>query len=225
LSTELTAAILGRTRLFQNLPGSLLAKLAADARDVYLLKGGVLFRKGDSCDGFYTIVYGRFKVSIFSRFGLEKPLQIAEQGDTLGDITMFRGVDHYVTAVAIQDSKLLYTPRSTITELLSTDVDLVFRIMRNLTRRTQLIVDDIEAFSMQPPAVRLVCYLLRLAQPDAVTDVNIRLKVDKKLMAAQLNLTPETLSRYFRLLQDKELISVDGRQITIRSISDLENFV
>ena len=77
---------------------------------------------------------------------------------------------------------------------------------------------------MQPPAARLICYLLRMVQPGNFRGVNIVLSVNKKLIAAQLNLIPETLSRYFALLKKEKLISLNGKQLTIHSVADLESY-
>src|SRR5690606_19931715 len=54
-----------------------------------LERRGILFKRGDPCDGFHVLAYGRIKLSLVTEQGIEKPLQVVEPGESLGDITMF----------------------------------------------------------------------------------------------------------------------------------------
>ena len=58
-------------------------------------------------------------------------------------------------------------------------------------------------------------WLLRNAQTSAQGSVAVLLKQRKRLIAAQLGITPETLSRVFRNMREHSLISGSGRVVNL----------
>ncbi|MEF7614591.1 Crp/Fnr family transcriptional regulator [Aquincola sp. MAHUQ-54] len=211
--------------LFQGLDDGVVATIASQADVVRVLKRDVIYRKGDACVGFYVVSYGRVRLSLFSSKGLEKPIQIAGRGNSFGEATMFQELPHYTTAIAAEDSGLVFVPQAVVVTLLQADWRLGMRMLANLSYRLHLMVDDIDDFLLQPPGARLASYLLRLSPADGGGPSSIRLELQKRLVAAQLNLTPETLSRYFREFSDAGLITLEGSHVTIHSIDGLRCYV
>lgn len=74
---------------------------------------------------------------------------------------------------------------------------------------------------------RLAKYLLRLIPDDDHRDAGIRLDlpVPKGVLASQLAMQPETLSRMFRSLCDEQLLSIDHRCIMIHDRAELRALV
>ncbi len=171
------------------------------------------------------LVSGKVKLSLMSAQGIDKPLDIVAPGGSFGDITMLLERPYYLTAQALEDSLLLYLPRNAIVQLIERDSRFAMRMLASLSMRMRNVVDDIESFSLQPPAARLVTYLLRLLPPGSMTPAKIELSIHKNVVAAQLNLTPETLSRYFRELTDRGLVSLEGRSIMVHDIDRLGDYV
>jgi len=198
-----------------------LAHIAAQAQCLQAERREVLYRKGDACNGFYVVSCGCIRLSLFSDKGQEKPIQIAYPGNSFGEATMFQGLAHYTTGIAIEDSSLVYVPRETIVQLLKGDWRLGMHLLANLSYRLHLMVDDIDDFLLKPPAQRLTRYLLRLVPRDMRERGHVRLVLNKRLVAAQLNLQPETLSRYFREFREQGLIAMAGRNITILDVGRL----
>lgn len=211
--------------LFQGLDSALLEKVASEVSVIRVLRREVVYRKGDVCDGFYIVSYGRIRLSLFSSKGIERPIQIASTGNSFGDATMLQETAHYITSIAVEDSGLVFIPKGVIVELLQSDWRLAMRMLANLACRLHLLVDDIDEFLMQPPAARLASYLLRLIPPRSLEAKNVELVMHKHLMAAQLNLKPETLSRYFREFCSQGLIGVEGNSITIFNVDQLCQYV
>ena len=80
--------------LFHGMDEALLGRLAAQARVVRVSRRSVVYRKGDACEGFYIVAYGRVRLSLFSSKGVEKPIQIANAGGSIGEAAMFREIPH-----------------------------------------------------------------------------------------------------------------------------------
>lgn len=191
-----------------------------------LERRGILFKRGDPCDGFHVLAYGRIKLSLVSAQGVEKPLQVVEPGDSLGDITMFLERPYYLTAEALEDCLLVYVSRLAILELIARDSRFALRMLASLSLRMHMVVDDMESFLLQPPAARLAIYLLRLTPPGGGTGpARIELTIKKSVVAAQLNLKPETLSRRFKELSDGGLVTLEGRSVLIHDVERLAEYV
>ncbi len=200
-------------------------QLAAQADMLHVSAKHLLFKVGDPCDGFYILMYGRVKLSIITPKALEKPLQIMQAGECFGDITMFLNLPYYLQAETLEDCALIFLPRDAILTQIKQNGSLALRMLGSLSIRMRQVVDDIEAFSLQPPAARLVTYLIRLLPPDSVQSAHIQLQVKKNIIAAQLNIAPETLSRYFRELTNRGLITLIGNTVTVHDIDALGEYM
>jgi CRP-like cAMP-binding protein len=223
--TQRYLEILRNLPLFLEVRQADLDALVPSVRTVHAERRKVLFKRGDPCEGFHMLVSGKVKLSLVSSQGVDKPLDIVTSGGSFGDITMLLERPYYLTAQALEDSLLLYLPRDAIVRLIESDSRFAMRMLASLSMRMRNVVDDIECFSLQPPAARLVTYLLRLLPPGSMTPAKIELSMHKNVVAAQLNLTPETLSRHFRELADRGLLSLEGRTIVVNDIDRLGEYV
>ncbi|MBB3178100.1 Crp/Fnr family transcriptional regulator [Variovorax sp. Sphag1AA] len=224
-SAQRCKQMLRKLPLFQSAKEADLDALASLARLDMLPRKEILFERGDTCSGFHVIAYGRIKLSLISSQGVEKPLHIVEPGETIGDITMFLERPYYLTAEALEDCLLVYVSRQSIMELIQRDSHFALRMMASLSLRMRMVVDDMESFLLQPPAARLATYLMRLVPPGASRSARIELTIKKSVVAAQLNLTPETLSRYFKEMSDGGLVALEGRSVLIHDVEKLAEYL
>lgn len=213
--------LLRKVPLFTHTRAQDLELLADQVRRVEARRKEVLFRQGDPCEGFHIVVYGKIKMSLLSWQGEDRPIQIIGEGGRFGDITMLNGEGYFLNVQALEDSLFLYLPRAAIVALIERDSAFAMDMLRSLSSRVRGIVEDIESYSLQPPTQRLVRYLLRLLPPGPAQSAQVELPVDKHVVAAHLNLTPETLSRCLRELVDGGLMTVAGRQLVIHSAERL----
>lgn len=226
-SAQRCKQMLRKLPLFQSAREADLDALARLARVDTLPRKEILFTRGDPCSGFHVIAYGRIKLSLISSQGVEKPLHIVQPGETIGDITMFLERPYYLTAEALEDCLLVYVSRESIIQLIERDSHFALRMMASLSlrMRMRMVVDDMESFLLQPPAARLATYLMRLVPPDTSTSARIELTIKKSVVAAQLNMTPETLSRYFKEMTDAGLVSLEGRSVLIHDVEKLGEYL
>lgn len=228
------AALLARHPLFCGVGAVDIERLAALSRLLRAPRKQVLYTRGQPCDGFHVLVYGRVVLALVSSKGLERPLQIIEPGGSFGEVTMLLNQPHTLSASTVDDSLLVFVPRSALLEMISHDSGFALRMMASLSQRASLLVDDIEAYTLQAPLDRVIAYLLRLlptatrrpaddrcagAGPNG--PITIELVVAKRLIARQLGLTPETLSRLFRELDQRGLVSLHGRVVCLKDVDAL----
>ncbi|OIQ97266.1 cAMP receptor protein [mine drainage metagenome] len=218
--------ILLRLPLFLELSPEQIAHIAAGTRERRLVKGEMLFHKGDAPRGFYLIVFGQIKLAFPSSQGNEKVVEIIGPRQSFGEAVMFMDRPYPVFAESLGDALLLHIAKSAVFELLERDATFARRLLAGLSVRLHSLVQDVESYSQRSSAQRVIGYLLEHAAQAGSGDgeAAVALPTSKQVIASRLNLTPETLSRIFHDLAQAGLISVHGKAITIHDQGRLRQF-
>lgn len=219
-------SILASVPLFQELDSDELNQIAVGAYKVNIDKGGMLFNKGDPADGFYAVVDGRIKLSFISMDGKEYIAEIIGPLETFGEAVMFLGKSYPVCAQALLDTTLLHISKDIIYKDIDQTPGFARKIITGLCTRLVDRVQALEFLTVYSSLQKVIGYLLReieLAKPED-DEADVLLPVNKVTLAAQLNLTPETLSRVLHKLTEEDLINVNGNAIHIRHVGKLRTF-
>ena len=220
-----TQAHLCNVALFKQLVSDELERIAAGTCEVRVARGEMLFQKGDSCEGFYVVVYGHIKLAFTSPSGAEKVLELVGSGQSFGEALMFLDKPYPVYAQALADSMLLYIAKTTVFEQIARDPLLARRMMAGLSWRLHNLVVDLEAHTLRSAAQRVIGYLLRdVPDGDPKTPVVVALPTSKTVLASRLNLTPQHFSRVLHDLTMDGLIRVEGRSIAILDVEGLRRY-
>ncbi len=216
---------LANLALFRELTAEQRARIADSTRQVRVARGDVLFRRGDPAAGMYVIVFGQIKLSFVSSTGVEKVVEILDQGQSFGEAVMFLDLPHVVTAQALADGLLLFVPKETVFESIDRDPVFARRLLGGLSRRLHQLIADVESYSTRSGTERVIGFLLRdcaaADTPDGAGSVEIQLPVAKGIIASRLNLTQEHFSRILHDLTSLGLIEVKGRRILVRDLERL----
>jgi CRP-like cAMP-binding protein len=96
-------------------------------------------------------------------------------------------------------------------------------LLTALSRQVQELAATVHDLMHRDAESRLAVWLMqRCTARDASNDgLQLRLAERKRDIAAQLGITPETLSRTMRLLSDKGLIEVDGYTVRVLDLAAL----
>ncbi len=213
---------LSRASLFCELGSRDLERVAQATTAVHLARGEVLFRRNDPCVGFHIVVYGQIKLYFKTDQGHEKVARLIGDGESFGEALMFVDKPYILDAQALCDSLLLHVAKEALFDMLDRDGKLARRLLASLSQRLHARMSDIKAYSLQTGAQRVVGYLMHAN--DCRDGCQFRLETSKTVIASRLNLTPEHFSRILRELADKNMIEVDGRQITLLDVQALTNY-
>lgn len=212
--------LLARVPLFSDLLPDDLERVSHGAREIDVLKGEILFHKGDRCNGFHLILAGQIKLAFCSSQGDEKVVEILGQGQSFGEAVMFMNRPYIVSAQALSDAKLIYVAKSTIFDEIARDPDFSHRIIAGLAMRLHHLMQDLESYSLCSGKQRVIGYLLRAApEIGAAQKITVALPTSKANIASRLNLTSEHFSRILNELSTDGLIEVRGRHISIPNIA------
>ena len=209
--------------LFSALSDAQLAALVAATHEVRADKGKLLFQRGTPCEGMYLVVFAVDKLALSGVQGVERIVELVRAGESFGEAVMFLNRPFPIMALTLEDSLLLYVEAAAIDKLLAQDPKFARRLLAGLSVRLHALVRDVESYSTQNAAQRVIGYLLQSVSTEhgesegdiATHATTVSLPVNKNLIASRLNLTPETLSRVLHHFVADGLIEVNGREIVI----------
>lgn len=214
--------LLTQVPLFNQLDALELDKVVAGTTEERLRRGEVLFHRGQPCNGFHIIVFGQVKLVAISPGGAEKVVRLLGPGESFGEALMFLGKPYILTAVALADSLLLTIDKHVLLDELERQPQLARKMLAGLSQRLHAFVSDVKSYSLHSGTQRVIGYLLQVGE--SAGGPELRLQVSKNVIASRLNLTPEHFSRILNDLTSRNLIRVDGRDITILNEQGLREY-
>ncbi|WP_404383634.1 Crp/Fnr family transcriptional regulator [Caenispirillum salinarum] len=204
----------------------LVARLMADAPDMCVPAGTLLFGQGDEADRVFLLREGRVRLFVGDDAGgAETVLHVFKTGDLFG-LPAVVGLQRYpVNAEALTPCRLAVAHRGALLARLAARPEEVTDLLAALGRRWRdMTVRLAEQKALQPPR-RVKVFLWRQAlaagyAPGTAGPVAFRLPMSHVVAAGMLGLAPETLSRIFtRLVADG--IRVRRRRVEIDDLAGL----
>ncbi|MBX3606560.1 MAG: Crp/Fnr family transcriptional regulator [Piscinibacter sp.] len=126
-------------------------------------------------------------------------------------------------AVALSDVQLLVLPRAALQPLLARHPELARQLLLVLARQVHQLTTVAHDLMHKDAEARFADWLMQhsVALADAPKRALVTLHERKRDIAAQLGITPETLSRLLRQLSRKGLIEVKGYAVTVLDLPAL----
>jgi CRP-like cAMP-binding protein len=167
--------------------------------------GTVLFTAGEPADVLYVTIHGRVRLVLGAEPG-GRSLGVMGRGDTIGLAALLRGDLYPVTAVVLDDAMLVALPADTVQRLLAEQPAIAVRLVGDMSAKLARFVRDIGGFNQRTARAR-VARLLSDLHRDAESAVeDLGFGEPKRVIAARLAMTPETLSRELHALAVAGLI-------------------
>jgi CRP-like cAMP-binding protein len=217
----LAERLIGNLPLFKRVAGEHIALLAKQATVHRLKRGGIVCRRGEPLECFFGVAYGQVKLVLRAGNGDERVLRIVTAGDTFGEAQVLRARPNPLDAVALSDALVITLPGRPVNTILARDAQFAGRMFTHLAERVHELVAEIETRTLLNARQRIACYLVTLAGGAS----RVQLPVTKTLIASQLGVTKETLSRLLREFCDHGLIQVHNRNIVVRDRARLDAVV
>jgi CRP-like cAMP-binding protein len=216
-----TIDFMSQLPMFNELAPADLDHLASRTTEMHVPRGEVIYRRGDDCCGFHTVVYGRVKLAFTSPQGAEKVVEIVGPGHTFGEALMFADQPHIVSAQALTDTMLLHVSKSAVLDEIDRTPQFARKMLAGLSKRLYGLLRDVEAYSLSSGTRRVIGYLLQETPNNGEA---VCLHASKAVVASRLNLTPEHFSRILHDLVEHRMISMQGREITVLDLDRLRTY-
>ena len=171
----------------------------------------VLFFEDDPCTGFFVLVEGAIQLTRASDApGAHPTLAVILPVQSFAEAALFGGEAFPATATALKPSRVFHFPKSAILRSLREDPDLALAIIHAQSVWLRRLTQQIQELSGSDSQGRLEHWMRQHLPRSGAAYI---LPMTKKALAAQLGMTPETLSRALRILQDQGSLEVNGREI------------
>ncbi len=220
------AGILRRCQLFADLPEADLAAVAGACSTRALAKGDYLFREGQPAEGFYVIQSGVINVHRITPDGREQVICLFRPYDSFAEATLVTVDTYPANAVATEPAQVIVVRRDAFRELISRRPELALRMLSSMSQHLKHLVQLLQDLKGRQIEARLADWILRQSPAAAVgCPAVLELPVSKKVLAGQLGVTSETLSRTFARFRDEGSLAVEGKRLTIRDARRLRAWV
>lgn len=206
--------------LFKALDEASLDRLAAATSVRRLARGERLFSRGDAASAMYVVVFGEIRLTTHTPVRGKRLIGVVGPGRSFGEPVMFLERPAVADAVAASDALVLRLQKEAVFAEIERSPRLARRVIAGLSARVESLVRELDRQALGSGRARLVDYLARRAG-GASGARQFTLPAPKAAIAAQLNLTPEHLSRLLRELADAGLLQVHGRRITVPEVERL----
>jgi CRP-like cAMP-binding protein len=208
-----TRDTLKQYHLFSRLSDEHLDRVCHHAHIISLAEGKSLFCQGDDVVCFYLVLTGKIKLFRVSPDGNEKIVEFVDQGDSFAEALMFMDRPHYpVNATALTSCKIIGINSQDFKAMLRDSIDTCFLLMGSMSIRLRRLIQEIDTLSLSTGTVRIVTYLLQNS-PNGIE--NFDLEIAKSVIASRLSVKPETFSRILKHLHDLDILTINGRNVTI----------
>ncbi|MEO6870589.1 MAG: Crp/Fnr family transcriptional regulator [Chthoniobacterales bacterium] len=213
-------------QLFIGLPASDIEAVACFALTNRLAKDDYLFREGDPARGFYVVQQGRIKVHRVNASGKEQVIHVFSPAESFAEGSLASAVGYPADARATEASVVLLIPKREFTELLRSRPELALRMLGAMSQHLRVLVGLLDDLALKDTETRVANWLLkRCPRPLRDGPAVIELDRTKRVLAAELGATSETLSRTFAKFREQKLLQVAGRTITVTQPRQLERLL
>lgn len=139
LTTIEKVLMLQNVKLFSDVTSEQLSFLAAIAEEVTVEPSRVLYREDDPPDGLYVVISGMVQM----KRG-EDEIDRIGPSSAFGVWALFDDAPRLTTALAIEETRLLYVGRDDFYDVLSDHVDIVEGLFKHLVQRLRRLAAAIE---------------------------------------------------------------------------------
>ena len=210
-------------QLFTGLSAEDLAAIAGFSQILRLAKDDTLFHEGEPSRGFYVVQSGAINVHRVNAAGKEQVIHVFRSGESFAEAALASPTGYPAHARAVEASTVLLIPKAPILELIGRRPDLALRMLGSMSAHLRVLVSMLDDLTLKDVETRLLHWLVK--QHRASRSATIQLPGTKRVLAAELGTSSETLSRTLARLRDRRLIAVAARAIAIRNAAALEDLL
>lgn len=222
----LTENTLRSCQLLVGLPPADTAAIAAFTIPKHLAKGEYLFREGGRSEGFYIVQRGAINVHRVNATGKEQVIHVFRPVESFAEAALATEGGYPADGRATEDSTVLLIPKTDFIELLRGRPQLALRMLGSMSQHLRVLVGLLDDLTLKDMETRLANWLLkRCRRPLTKVAQTIQLDRTKRVLAAEMGTTSETLSRTLAKFRDEGLLTVSGKTIAILQPSMLERLL
>jgi CRP-like cAMP-binding protein len=192
--------------------------LSAHAQMVEFPKRGLVIDKGSPPQFLHFLFNGRLQAIDFTMDGREVGLYFIDEGDYFGEIAILDGQAHPEIVLATTKSQVVRVAAGAVRRLFFANPAIMEPLTQGLTRRIRGQIAQRQILGITNPLQRICAQLDSLAKPpvEGRRPMKVIIKVPThQELAIMVNLTRETVTRTFQVLQSSGAIAREGNDLTL----------
>jgi CRP-like cAMP-binding protein len=190
--------------------------LSADRKPHAVPRKQIVYAEGDEATRLYFVQAGRVKTTKATAAGKELITGLYQAGDFFGYKALLEGTEHHDSAVAVEDSTLLYIPADDFTQLLLRNPEVSQQFVRLLAGRVREQEELLLDMAYNSLRKRVADTILRLHEQQRQLDAaNPLIQLSRDDMAALIGTAPESLSRTLSEFRHDGLIELTSKFIRV----------
>jgi CRP/FNR family transcriptional regulator len=214
------------SQLLLGLPAADIKSIAAMVVPKRLEKGDYLFRQGDPAEGFYIVQRGAINVHRVSPLGKEQVIHVFRPFESFAEASLASPTGFPADGRAITSSSVLLVPKRDFVCLLRKRPELALRMLGSMSQHLRVLVALVDDLTLKDIEARLANWLLKhCLRAISDTPQTIQLEATKRVLAAEMGTTSETLSRTLAKFREQKLLQFSGHTITITQPRALEELL
>ena len=211
-------SLLQSVPIFSDLSPADLNKIAERMIRRTYTKGQMILLEDDLGQTFFVLGGGSVKITRLSDDGREVILAMLGESDFFGEMSLLDGAGRSANVVALESSEVLTLARNDFLEILQEYPKISISLLEELTQRIRKSDQQIESLSLSDVEQRIGITLIRLAE-ELGTIKHGTVKINdlpyQQDIANMAGTSRETVSRTFKLMEEKGLVTREGRKLTI----------
>lgn len=204
--------------LFAGLPASDIQAIASMSVIKRLANRQSLFAEGTPVQGFFIVQTGAVKLCKFGAEGQEQAIHIFRPSEAFADDMLLSDSGHTADAYATENTQLIMVQKRPFLEFVKNHSDLSQRLLWSISQHVQQLISFLQDLTCKDVQTRLGDWLLQHC-PNAASTApqKIKLPMTKRVLASELGICGETLSRTLTKFRQRHFLAVDGRTIVLFS--------
>lgn len=222
MSSKLTVGdlqVIGRVAVFGGLKPETVQHIVAPATAVTFRRHERIMRQGDPATAFFIVIDGWVKLYRSTLSGDEAVIETMTKGDSFAEAVAFTGGRYIANGEAVTMARVGRIPAAHLVKCMYENPYIASSMIASISTHMHHLVQQVEHLKVQSGVQRVAEFLASLALANQGKSA-MALPYDKVLIAAQLGLTPESLSRAFARLRTAG-VAIDAAQVVVKDVAKL----
>ena len=200
-----------------------LNKLSANRKSRILKKKEIIYMEGDEASNVIFICSGKVKTSKMNKIGKELITRLHTIGDFIGSLDLIENKNYKETAVAIEESEIIFIPKQDFYSLLYSNRDVAIRFIHLLSNNMEEMEERLLTIAFNSVRKRVADSLVLIQKKYSIGKPESVLPISRSDLANIIGIAPETVSRTLADFKVEKLIDFKDKQIQILDYNKLIN--
>jgi CRP/FNR family transcriptional regulator, cyclic AMP receptor protein len=222
-----TPDLLRSFRILKSVPQTALEQLAQQSSLQKVARREIVLSAGKKEDHLCFLFEGRLQGVDFTIDGREVGLYFVEPGDYCGEIALFDKGTQPEFVIALTSAMVVMIPMDALREVMGSAPEIVNLLGMKLAARVRQMTYQRSLLGLPNIPQRVCCQLWALIPLAEKEQPNSRISNPPTHMeiAIMLNISRETVTRVFQVLQNRQIVRRDGSaSLLVNDLESLKNF-